>query len=345
LAHHSHTGKRLSHHHTSYGGIVAVFLVLLLAIMAVQKTVAADYTVNAKIPAPIPSTPAEIDSPVNGARFASPGITVEGSCEVVMPPAVVTILRSNVIIGSANCDVGGRFLVNVTLVAGENILMPQIVSATEDLGPAGQPVTVYYDAPVPPAPSASTGSGSGAGPVGAAALSTGVPPTQLGFQTEQYFITVNHSRFLSFAFMIAGGQGPYTLTVQYDGKTDTHTYQGTGQQLWTKEFSEADDIPDSIRFTLRDASGQTVVFDIAVVNLTVPPLLTAAGQASGMPTVSDTLLNLQPVWIAYSIASGVVIMVWALHHIFWTPQLAQVQSQVYGAPRARHYHTNHHRRA
>lgn len=106
------------------------------------------FDVTAKVAAPLPASPAIITSPQDQDRFTQPNITVLGSCP---NDSYVKVFQNDQLVGVSPCT-GQEFSVVTTLSPGANVLRAQVYNLTDDEGPASPSITVYYDAPQPPAP-------------------------------------------------------------------------------------------------------------------------------------------------------------------------------------------------
>jgi len=104
------------------------------------------YDVTARVPAPLPSSPATITSPFDQQHVTDQTITVSGSCP---DNSYVKIFVGGAEAGVANCS-GGAFSLPVTLAHGANTLTAKVYNITDDEGPSSGSITVFYDAPAPP---------------------------------------------------------------------------------------------------------------------------------------------------------------------------------------------------
>jgi|SRR5579859_1537213 len=129
-----------------------VMVLLCAGVLIVGTTIrgfAASYNVTATVPAPVPTQAAAITSPGASTHVHSAAVTVSGSCQA---QSYVTVSDNGVVSGTAACDTNLVFSMPLTLTAGSNELQPHIYSLTDQPGPVGQPVTVYFDdTTLPPA--------------------------------------------------------------------------------------------------------------------------------------------------------------------------------------------------
>jgi hypothetical protein len=109
------------------------------------------YTINAIVPASIPSAPAIITSPADQSHFTTSSITVSGTCP---ENSYVDLSDNNVFSGSAICGATQTtFAIDTDVALGSNVLSAQVYNVTNQPGPTSSPITVFLDNPVqPPAP-------------------------------------------------------------------------------------------------------------------------------------------------------------------------------------------------
>ncbi|HSX29822.1 MAG TPA: PKD domain-containing protein [Candidatus Saccharimonadales bacterium] len=133
---------------------VTVMVLLCVGVLLAGSTfkgLAADLDVTAIVPAELPTDPAVITDPVDGQHFTSEPVIVSGTCP---SGSYVKLYRNNAFSGVVQCDVSLTFQITTNLSVGANILDPKVYNFTGQEGPAGTPITVYYDVTSmpPPAP-------------------------------------------------------------------------------------------------------------------------------------------------------------------------------------------------
>lgn len=153
-----------------------------------------------------PDRPAGINTPVDGQVITETPVTVAGTCQSGL---IVEIYKNDVLAGSTMCEENNTFELDISLFFGENVLIARVRDLLGQAGPDSEPVTVTYDPPVAES------------------------DRQLG---QQLIITSNTSfrgampgSEISFPMRIAGGEGPYAVSVNWgDGGDDVFTRSDTG---------------------------------------------------------------------------------------------------------------------
>lgn len=108
--------------------------------------------VTATVPAELPSTPATITGPGNAQHFSAGLVTVTGGCPA---SSYVKLYRNAAFSGASMCS-SNAYQIQTSLASGANQLTAQVYNLTNQAGPSGAPVTVYYDpitVPLPAVPS------------------------------------------------------------------------------------------------------------------------------------------------------------------------------------------------
>lgn len=113
-SHRAHTGKRLPFHQTSFALIFFVILFTVGCLLFVRHTIVSslvetgDIQLSGLVSGPPPSTPANIQQPINEARFSDNSATIRGTCE---HDYIIEVYRNGVLAGSAVCTPLNTFLV------------------------------------------------------------------------------------------------------------------------------------------------------------------------------------------------------------------------------------------
>ncbi|HEX7964047.1 MAG TPA: hypothetical protein VF466_05690, partial [Candidatus Saccharimonadales bacterium] len=97
--------------------------------------------VTATVPAELPASAATIVSPSPQQHFSSPTATVIGDCPA---QSYVKLYRNAAFSGVSQCT-ANTYQIQTSLTQGSNQLEAQVYNLTDQAGPAGAPLTVYYD--------------------------------------------------------------------------------------------------------------------------------------------------------------------------------------------------------
>lgn len=136
----AHTGRKRPHHHTSYGALTFLLLLLTVLLSAVSG-ISRGQVSPVEFSGTPPAVGATIATPVDAQSFTSSAIAIVGSCP---PDTLVVTARNGQVAGSTICDGVGQFNLDVSLVAGVNRLTAQDYSASMQAGPVTSPVSVMY---------------------------------------------------------------------------------------------------------------------------------------------------------------------------------------------------------
>jgi len=276
-----------------------------LSVMA--RATADSLYVYARIAAPIPVGPAIITYPTDGATTDKANLTVKGICPVVTPQVVIVPVDNGKEIGSVPCDSSNNFAITITLESGKNVLIARSYTITGDTGPDSAPVTITYNPSVPPTVSSTptttitTTETSPAEP--------GISPLTLSADTP--FITFGPHKPAVWIGTIAGGMGPYTLSIDWgDGATDSDTFPSPGQQTYQHSYRVMQ--PYTVTIQVHDMSGQVITRHYAAVTPYVPPIssfLTAPPTSPlwGSPKILG-------VYGAYLVLLATIGWIWTLAH-------------------------------
>lgn len=309
LKDHKHTAHKLTHEHTSYRGLFLVLSIFGLSLVLISNSVKAEsYVVTAAIQAPIPTTPAVIVDPVDQAIVGSRNIVISGTCPVMTPSIVVTIYNNGGYIGSAGCSAIGEFSGTFSVEYGVNVLVPNIVTITNGVGPVGNPVTVTLPIPAQTSASDTSETGANGSRVSAPQNSAVTATNQLAIKTETPFLVIKPDQSLIWKIVISGGESPYTITVDWgDGKKSVYSANSTGEQ--TLEHSYKVSKNRLIRISVKDASGKEVYTTIAGVSFTQTSSGVVAG-VIGSANAERFSVSLHQIWIMYVLLVSLVPLLW-----------------------------------
>ena len=122
-----------------------IFLIALLVVGFTSSVRAESYEVFARVDAPLPTSPAVITSPTDQQHVTTSPITITGTCG---DATYVSLFRNDIFVGAGACD-SGSFSIQTDLIEGANQLQARVYNSTDNEGPLGPIITVYYDRPTP----------------------------------------------------------------------------------------------------------------------------------------------------------------------------------------------------
>ncbi len=290
-----------------------LLVVGVLMVGASRAALADDMTVTASLLGPAPTVAATIDTPAEGTRYTTKPVEVAGSCPV---GTYVKILRNGVESGIAMCDAQGRYSLLIDLFVGANELQAQVYNSTDVAGPISGTRTVYYaipvSTPVPPKSPATGNTGSGAtapqNPTGPAVQQPGAPSGQsIVIGTKFRFSGSYIGQPASFDFTISGGQGPYSILVDWgDGTQKNLNVAASGtftvEHIYDRPGPNQGTYP--IKVTAFDSQGASGFLQIIV--LIKDPAPAAAGTDS--PEAGGGILNY--LWSIYLVILLMLISFW-----------------------------------
>ncbi len=333
VAPHKHTGHLTHRRTTSYPTLFMIVLCVGVFLVGWTHFVTADsfvypgpvtngYTVHASVPGPAPTIAATIDSPLEGAKFTSPLITVSGRCPL---NTYETLYRNGAFSGVALCDVNGHYELQTGLFPGVNQLQVRVFSPTDVPGPLSNTVSVTYQTPVPPKPPTT---GGGSNPSTTNTNGPNVQGQPLIFKTT--FVYEGHyvGAPSTWELDIEGGTAPYAVSVDWgDGQHSLVSRPRAGYFTVRHVYQKPGGYRGSYvtKFSASDADGsETLLQLMAIVNN--PPdnpassnhnLLSGlgnlgkAGTGSGTGTIDGYVLTLlKYVWPSYLIVVLMLLSFW-----------------------------------
>jgi hypothetical protein len=307
LQDHKHTAKKSSHEHTSYRGLSILLILFGICLLLISRSVnAASYMVTAGVPAPIPSSPAEITNPVTGSAVTNPNIVISGTCPVIIPAIVVMIYDNNNYIGSAGCSASGVFAGSFTISSGVNSLVPKIVTITNDAGPTGQAVSITYQQ------ASSEGSTPPVTPQQPVTLPVTTPSqpietstSVLKVNTDTPFLVIKPNESLVWKINVNGGESPYTIIVDWgDGVKTTYSANSAGEQSLEHLYRATKN--RVIRISVKDATGKEVYTTVAGVTFRQQTGVVAGA----IQTTGGTYISLCQIWVIYLLIVALVPLLW-----------------------------------
>lgn len=154
------------------------------------------------ISSPPPTRGATISFPRDGSTITDLPVTVTGICPNGL---LVKIFKNNVFAGSAQCT-NGSFSVQIDLFSGRNELVARVYDDLDQPGPDSNTVVVTFP------------------------FSAGAAPNRISLTSAFAKRGANPGQTLTWPITLAGGNGPYALTIDWgDGKkTDIVSQQFPG---------------------------------------------------------------------------------------------------------------------
>lgn len=272
----------------------------VLLIGATFQSHAADLDISATVPAPLPTGPALITSPSDQSHFTDPTLTVIGTCP---NDSYVKLYNNDRFSGVSQCN-GGTFSIQTSLTLGANLLQAKVFNITDNEGPASSPITVYYNPPVTPQPPAQNTPSDGT-PTQQEVDLPQLPPPQLAATSDYHYQTLYPGEKWSWNISIAGGAGPYKITIVWgDGTTTTLGPSGDTNYTLTHIYQAAGTYHPLI--TITDQSGQTVILQMLAI---VKPPANSAFAAPVFP-VGDIQSYLWVIWPTYTVIVLMVASFW-----------------------------------
>lgn len=269
------------------------------------KTQADSYSVTAKVPADPLTEPATITTPSDGKHFSTSPITLNGSCPY---KSYVEIYRNDVMSGVALCQVGGTFSLQLGLTPGLNQLVPHVFNITDDEGPLGPAINVFYDQPKtissqPPQDASPTSPGTSPRPKAAVLILSAV------YKYRGFLVNAN----ASWTINIAGGTGPYAINVKWgDGSDSNYVAKASGDLTIEHVYSKAGIY--SIKISSSDIDKSTSFLEITSLIVSSQTALSTGTLESGGTGAS--LVNANPsgllklLWPSYGIVLLMVFSYW-----------------------------------
>lgn len=191
---------------------------------------AANYNVNAVVPADPPTIPSQITVPSNGFATTTNSVGVGGTCQVMSPAIIVSIWRNGTSIGSVPCSPDGTFFMIIGLALGNNTLLPRSSSITGQFGADGAAVDVTYTVhPDVPEPTPVAPTSPNEQPTSTPTPLSQEPVTSPIISSHEPFYYFESGTDVVLRLVITEGQSPYIMTVNWgDGSIETKTIPQSG---------------------------------------------------------------------------------------------------------------------
>jgi len=233
-----HTRDRRPLHRTiAFHPINLLFLLCVGVLLSASSigAIAASYSVNGEILAPIPTDPAVITSPSNNQQLSPQTQTISGTCPT---DTYVEVSDNATLLGIAICDQSGTFQVSAALTSGLNMLTAQDYNVTNNPGPSSSSVSVYYFPPTPP----STPTTTPPTPLSTTNTPAYVAPVTvkvLQIDTDIPFESPSQTQLVSYGPTFTGIAPPNSLIVItiHTNPYYCHTY-ANAQGYWSCTFNQ-----------------------------------------------------------------------------------------------------------
>lgn len=188
---------------------------------ATFRASAQDIQITAAIQGEPVTTPATITTPADGTHFSAVPINVAGNCPA--NAAYVEIFRNNIMSGSAICDSGSKFTIDIDLFPGQNDITAHSFNVNDNEGPISIIVGVYYDAPQP-----STADSSGSSD-NTTATTPQEAPSPLIVKTVFVYKGYYVDQEVEWPLEISGGTKPYAFNIDWgDGSNSVVSRKSEG---------------------------------------------------------------------------------------------------------------------
>lgn len=296
LAHHSHTGSRRPHEHTSYLPLLFLLLLVGASLTAFTSTAflwerpdpePATIGLTGVVPGKPPTEAATIDTPSGTTRVTTSPITVSGRCPENL---LVEIYKNDIFGGSVMCSSDGNYTIEVDLLIGENVLTAHVYDSLSQAGPISNEVTVYFDV-----------SPNATGQLGPLTFGG----EQLVLNTDAVFRGTFPNETLSVPIDIIGGRAAYALNIQWGDGSNKVISRPSNQTFRADHvYSKAGVYSISIQAT--DADGRVAFLTVAAI-VNGQPYAAATTTAT---TDTSLVARLLVLWPLYVIAFTIVTSFW-----------------------------------
>jgi hypothetical protein len=288
------------------------------------KVAADDYTVNAVVPAVLPTVPAVIVTPTTGTHFSTKPITVDGTCELNQ---IVKLYRNSVFSGMVICAADSTFQLQTDLFDGSNILQARIFNITNGEGPTSPTVTVYYDPPVsPPADGGNSGTGSdtpsssssGSSDGSGSSSSSGGQVTGAGpfiLNSDGMLRGYYTGDTVEIDIDAEGGTPPYAISVSWgDGKTSIISRKQAGifkiKHVYTKAGGYKDTY--SIKISSSDSADNSTYLQFSIIvhdKNNIPYGAAGVASTTELPPLNFPF-QLKVLWPVYGVTTLMAASFW-----------------------------------
>ena len=265
-----------------------VFVLICMGVLLVGWTFLAtadEIHVSAKVPAPLPTGPATIVTPIHGQHFTSVPVDVTGTCPSDGSGAYIKLYRNDFFSGTAICDASQNFGLTTDLFPGVNKLKAVIYNKTDEPGPDSNTPLVYYDAPQEVVNR----------------INPQLPPFVItsDFKFTGFYVGQN----IDWKLVVNGGTPPYAINIDWgDGKNTVVSRNEAGEFTVSHQYDKPGGYKGSYKILISasDANGsQTSLQLFALVNPVGDTPI--AGTTVKPPPLASTRNWLMVIWPAYLI--------------------------------------------
>jgi hypothetical protein len=200
---------------------------------------------------------------------------------------------------SVPCESDGTFTVPITLTLGTHALGTKIYNVTDDTGPDGPTITVYYVAKT----------------IGTTDRGGATPEQTLGaplvLTIDEPFIVFGPAKDAVWLGTIDGGTLPYRVQINWgDGSNNDYTLTKGGAQHFSHHYRAM--IPHMITLVVNDAGGRAARQMYAAVTPFVPPV----GLFTNSSPSPWTGSNIFGIYGAYLVLVATFGFLWLRRHPF-----------------------------
>lgn len=335
MAPHKHTGKRLTHRHTSHGLLllllIAAGMILFFSLASLEAagiTKNGHVNVTLTVPGAAPSTGAIISTPLKKSKVKKPLAQVSGTCP---SGNIAAVYNNGQFASSTTCLADNSFQTTIQLRVGVNTLQAQNYDALNQPGPATEQIEVAFEPddetlPIPavinspdditidlsipdtlaPSPSENP-CHTPVDPEATTELSIIVPCV-----TRNVFV----GERLTLPITLLGGIGPYALSVDWG--------EGDSPQLYSlpkpghHQLSHTYSVPQvkNVSLSVADSTGQTYQLE-TVIDINHD----GSEAVAGVSPFQTAINNLAGIWLDASVP-----LYWAAVTLFlgfWVGDLFQ----------------------
>ncbi|MGB4768742.1 MAG: hypothetical protein WBP22_05820 [Candidatus Saccharimonas sp.] len=316
LQHHHHTGKKITHKHTSYRGLLLLVAIFGIALFLIHQSVqASEIITSAKVAAPTPSTPAVITSPTDGETVSSESVLIEGNCAYVAPTSIVELYIDDQFAGSTTCSSGGTFSTTLILAPGAHQVLLRTVNVTDDYGPDSALFSLTIEArDEPSTPSIPPRSHENTAP-----QAPQIPQNGVRIYSQPTYLLFGPDKDAEWAGYFEGGKPPYKVAIDWgDGTASNYTAPATVPQSFRHTYTKYQ--PFFVTITVTDSEGMQASMQLAAAtpyidSSTTPGLLASTELAR----IDQIVLNVGYGTVAVLVLLG-ILTVYHAEFVYLQPQ-------------------------